>query len=101
VVLEALPEETSERAYPGWHGIGYRHPVAGYVCGIFPLEDRVRLGFERGVELYDPDDVLSGEGTRVRYLEVRRAGEIPLDALRGLLDEAYALGAERRRPNAR
>jgi hypothetical protein len=101
VVLETLPEETSERAYPGWHGIGYRHPVAGHVCGIFPLEDRVKLGFERGVELYDPDDVLGGEGTPIRYLEVRTAGEIPLDALRGLLDEADALGAERRRPNAR
>jgi len=28
--------EATERAYPGWHGIGHRHPDAGYFVGSSP-----------------------------------------------------------------
>jgi hypothetical protein len=26
-----------------WRGIGYRHPDAGYFCGIFPFKTHVGL----------------------------------------------------------
>src|SRR5688572_8790468 len=32
--LTALPD-LAERLYPGWHGRGLRHPVAGLVATIF------------------------------------------------------------------
>jgi hypothetical protein len=69
-VLAADPD-LSERLYPGWRGVGYRHPEAGYVCGIFPQPDgEVRLLFEHGAALPDPDGVLQGSGTQTRYVVV-------------------------------
>jgi hypothetical protein len=93
--LRALVHDTidgmTERAYPGWHAIGLRHPKAGYVCGIFPMEDAVRFVFEHGRQLSDPTGILTGDGKQVRYIDLRAAGDIPAEALRPLLLEAVAL----------
>lgn len=89
-VLKVIPE-ASERVYLGWRGIGFHHPDAGYVCAIFPGADRVRLGFERGHLLYDPDQRLEGTGNRVRYLTVTRWDpDLPV-MLEALLDQAISL----------
>ncbi len=93
--LRALLHDTApdlrEKAYPGWHGIGFRHPQAGYVCGIFPQEASVRLLFEHGHLLADPDGIFTGGGTQSRYIELASAAEIPADDVRRLLLEAIAL----------
>jgi hypothetical protein len=87
-----LPEAT-ECAYPGWHGIGYRHPSAGYIGAIFPLQDRVRLGFEHGARLPDPAGMLTGDGKQLRYVEVLPGADINERAIRALLVDAVALRA--------
>ena len=38
IVLSTIPELT-EKAYPSWRGIEFRHSQSGYVCGIFPAQD--------------------------------------------------------------
>lgn len=63
-VRETVPTAT-EQAYSVWHGIGFRDPDAGYFCGIFPGKDTVKLGFERGVDLPDPEHILVGDGRQV------------------------------------
>jgi hypothetical protein len=68
-VLEADPDLT-ERVYRGWRGVGFRHPEAGYVCGIFPGDEAVELLFEHGASLPDPDGILGGEGTQTRVIRV-------------------------------
>ena len=87
--LRALVKDTvpdaREVAYPGWHAIGYRHPQAGYFCGVFPHEDRVHLLFERGVMLPDPDRILTGDGRQVRYVLLRPGDDLPEPAVRRLL----------------
>ena len=60
LVRETVPDAV-ERAYPVWRGIGYRHPVSGYYCGIFPQENWGRLVFEYGALLADPDDLSERE----------------------------------------
>ncbi len=60
----------SERINNGWHSVSLHHPEAGYVCGIFPRQDEVKVGFERGHLLYDPDRLLSGTGRQLRYLAI-------------------------------
>jgi hypothetical protein len=70
VVLAAEPD-LSERVYLGWDGIGYRHPEGGYVCAIYPRDEEVRLLFEHGVRLEDPDGLLEGQGNQTRYVTVR------------------------------
>lgn len=67
-VLSAEPD-LEERVYRGWNGIGYRYPVFGLVCAIYPQRDgTVRLLFERGRELNDPDGTLEGDGSQTRYV---------------------------------
>jgi len=67
VVRSALPMAT-EKINAGWHGLGYHDPEAGYVAGIFPGDDSVKLGLEHGVGLPDPEDLLEGDGDQVRYV---------------------------------
>ena len=71
-LLLAVEPDFDERVYRGWDGIGFRHPDGGYVCAIYPQEDHVRLLFEHGASLYDPDGSLEGGGGQTRYLVVRR-----------------------------
>jgi hypothetical protein len=74
-VLASDPD-LSEKGYPGWRGVGYRHPDAGYVCGIFPQPGgELRLLFEHGAALADPEGLLQGSGTQTRYLVVDRVDE--------------------------
>ena len=79
-VLAAEPD-LAERVYRGWGGIGFRHPDAGYVCGIFPAGGEVRLLFEHGARLDDRDGLLEGEGSQTRYVRVRT----PDDGLRAAI----------------
>lgn len=94
VIAAAMPE-ASEKANPGWHAITYRHPKAGYVCGLFPLDDCVQLVFEFGVLLPDPEGILTGNGRQVRSVMVRTMRDVRVRALRALIAEALALPYER------
>ncbi|MDX1435204.1 MAG: DUF1801 domain-containing protein [Anaerolineales bacterium] len=93
--LRSLIHETlgdmTEKAYPGWQGIGFRHPRSGYVCGIFPRETSARLLFERGVLLTDPNGLLEGDGKQTRHLDISSVDEIPREAIRLFLYEAVSL----------
>ena len=90
-LIRATVPAMTERAYPGWHGIGFRHPRSGYVCGIFPGRQSVKLVFEYGVQLLDPDQVLQGDGKQTRHLELFQENDIPTDSITQLLLEAVAL----------
>jgi len=76
-VLAGEPDLT-ERVYLGWDGIGFRHRDGGYVCAIYPREQEqeVRLLFEHGVRLDDPEGLLKGAGTQTRFIRVREQDEL-------------------------
>lgn len=86
-----------ERAYPGWHGIGFRHPEAGYVCGIFPQEDCVKLYFEHGRLLPDPGKLLTGKGNQTGQIVFRKLQDIKTRPLEQLLHEGVEFGLEQRK----
>jgi hypothetical protein len=90
-VIHETGNSLVEKAYPGWHGIGFRHPRAGYVCGIFPLDDSVRLLFEKGRLLSDPEGILMGDGKQTRYIEFHPGEEIEADTILRFLLEAVSL----------
>src|SRR3990172_443377 len=93
-ILEIVPDAV-EAAHPVWHSINYRHPESGYFCGIFPQQDRVKIGFEFGVLLPDPENLLEGDGKQVRYLTLRDEDSIPSKALKDFILAAIALPASR------
>jgi hypothetical protein len=100
VVLGAMPD-AREVVYRGWHGLGYHHPAAGYLCAVFPRADDVLLGFEHGVLLDDPHGLLTGEGRTVRYVRVLAPGDPPAEQLVELIDAAVLAGTPgRQRPAA-
>ena len=94
-----------ERVYPGWRLVGYRHH--GYFCCVSPQMDRVRLGFERGIELPDPHEILEGEGTQMRWITVTKKSAMPRPKLRAMIalaaqhDAARAAAKERPAKRAR
>jgi hypothetical protein len=92
VIRGAVPE-LAETGYGGWRCIAYRHPRAGYVCGIFPLEQPVKLYFEHGVRLADPIGILEGKGRQTRYLTFATPAEVDEKAVvvAMLVREAVAL----------
>ncbi|SRR6266540_5743604 len=75
-ILSARPE-LSERAYKGWPGLAFHHPVRGYIGALFPRDGGVIMGFERGADLPDPHGLLEGAGRRVRYLRFTPAAGSP------------------------
>lgn len=75
MIKESFPD-WEERGYPVWKAIGFRDPIQGYVCGLFPFLDRVDLVFEWGVLLKDPKKKLLGQGKQIRYLRYHSRSEI-------------------------
>lgn len=83
--------EFEERGYPVWKAIGFRDKNSGYVCGIFPFEEKVRLIFEWGVLLQDHSKILLGDTKQIRYLEYSSAKEIEMNVVRNFLDQSLGL----------
>ncbi|HSY34357.1 MAG TPA: DUF1801 domain-containing protein [Acidobacteriaceae bacterium] len=59
----------------------------GYV-NVFTAH--VNVGFFQGAGLKDPDGLLQGTGKFMRHVKLRVRGEAHEDALRGLIEAAYA-----------
>lgn len=90
LVRRTVPE-MEERVYTGWGLIGLRAGrgrSSRYFACIVPGEEQVKLGFEFGAMLRDPDAVLTGTGSRVRYARFRAKEEIDEGQLAPLILEA-------------
>ena len=90
VLIAATVPEAEERAYGGWHAIGFVHPDAGYFGAIFPREEIVKLCFEWGAVLPDPHRILTGNQKRVRYVVIADEHDIAEDAIIELIQTAIA-----------
>lgn len=87
LILKTVPG-LNEVAYPGWHAIGYRHPEAGYLCGLFPYDDHIKVYFGYGRFLFDPDKLLTGDGKQTRYLQIENTKDIRVKSIANLLMES-------------
>jgi len=94
LIVRGAAPDAIEAGYPGWKLIGYRSPH--YFCFIAPQRDHVRLGFEHGHRLADPDELLESMGKQVRFVRLAPGKRIPSAALRGLIHTALATPPERR-----
>ena len=97
LVKETVPNVT-ESVYTGWKLIGYRVKKgrsSAYFCFIAPFPNRVMLGFEYGIQLFDPTLRLEGEGTQVRYLTVREAADIDTESFRVFIAESAQIALQR------
>lgn len=76
--------------YRDWFVISFSPSDRGYegVLAIRGSADDVRLCFNRGKELSDPDDLLRGSGSLVRWIELKSAAALARPNVARLLDEA-------------
>ncbi len=90
MVKSAMPE-AREILFAKHNHIGYAwsESMRDRICYICPVKDYVRLGFMFGTQLPDPDQLLVGEGKRMRHVKVRSVQEASNLALVGLVKTAW------------
>ena len=91
MVKSGMPE-ANEVLFARHNHIGYlfTESMRDRVCYICPLQDYVRLGFDFGGHLADPERMLEGTGKRMRHVKVRTVKEAGHPALRQLVKAAWA-----------
>lgn len=104
-VIDAVPD-VRMAPVPGWKLVGFRIPVGkktAYFGYVAPQPGRVVVGFEYGVLLSDPQQLLSGTGSQVRQLilkDARALDALPARALADFLLQAAAIAGDRMRLRA-
>ena len=73
----------------------YGQKYAELICTIIPSKKGLKLGFNRGKDLPDPDRLLEGTGKISRYVEIKSAGQIQSPALKKLIENALAAYRQR------
>jgi hypothetical protein len=84
--IENAAHWSEMRVYPGWHGVGFHHADLGYVVGLFPRADSVRVLFEQG-QMLGKAPFLEGAGP-TRYVDFEAWNTARLDTVDDLLDRA-------------
>jgi hypothetical protein len=96
IVREAVPDAI-ERVRTGWRLIGYDVPVgkrSRYFAFVVPELEHVHLGFEYGIWMTDPYDLLRGAHLnlrKVRFVTYEPGDPIPNVALVEYTRDAAAL----------
>ena len=73
----------------------YGQKYAELVCIIIPSKKGLKLGFNRGVDLPDPDKLLKGTGKISRYVEIKSEAQIASAPLKQLLESALEVYRKR------
>ena len=91
MVQNAMPE-AHELLFAQQNHIAYSFSMSSRdtICYICPLKDYARLGFMYGTYLPDPQQLLIGEGKRLRHVKVRTGEEARNPALQQLVEDAWA-----------
>jgi hypothetical protein len=89
VIIKTLPDVTEQLDIPAkMIAYCYGQKYAELICVIIPSKKGLKLGFNRGTELPDPNGLLKGTGKISRYVEINSEKEIKSAALKKLLSHA-------------
>ena len=89
VVLENLPGITEQIDLPAkMVAYCYGQKYAELICVIIPSKKGLKLGFNRGVNLPDPEKLLEGTGKISRYVVIKSVEQIRSKAIKKLLKSA-------------
>jgi hypothetical protein len=96
VLLNQLPNITEQLDVPAkMIGYCYGQEYVDLICVIIPSKKGLKLGFNRGVELPDPEKLLQGKGKISRYVVIENEKQIQSAALKKLIKEALKLYQEK------
>jgi hypothetical protein len=92
VVISNLPGITEQLDVPAkMLAYSYGQKYSELICVIIPSKKGLKLGFNRGVELPDPDKLLEGTGKISLYVVIHSEKQIKSPAIKKLLANALAL----------
>lgn len=90
IILKNLPDVQEQLDIPAkMIAYSYGQKYAEMVCTIIPSKKGLKLGFYKGTELPDPENLLKGNGKISRYVEIHYTQDIESNELTALLKEAY------------
>jgi hypothetical protein len=69
-------------------GYGYGPGYKSLLCTIIPSKKGIKLGFYKGSELPDPENVLTGSGKVHRFMVIESGDDLKKPAIRNLVKEA-------------
>ena len=69
----------------------YGQKYADLICVIIPSKKGLKLGFNRGNELYDPNGLLKGNGKISRYIEIKSEEVLASEGLKQLIADAFRM----------
>lgn len=91
ILYENLPDVQEQIDIPArMIAFSYGPRYAEMICTIIPSQKGLKLGFYKGTDLPDPDNLLKGNGKISRYVEIKKTEDICSNALITLVKEAFA-----------
>ncbi len=90
IILKTLSEVQEQIDVPAkMIAYTYGQKYNEMVCTLIPSKKGLKLGFYKGNDLHDPENLLEGNGKISRYVAIRKKDDIKTNALTTLLKEAY------------
>ena len=91
IILNHLPGIIEQVDLPAkMIAYSYGPKYADMICTLIPSKKGLKLGFYKGNELPDPDNILEGSGKISRYVQIRDEDQVKSPAVRELILNAYA-----------
>jgi hypothetical protein len=88
-----LYPDTNELIYDNYNAVAFgwspTDKAGDVFCSIAVFADHVNFGFNRGVEIDDPGNMLLGDGSQYRYIKVKDREDFPEWYMKQLLEKAY------------
>ena len=100
-VWELYPD-ANELIYDNYNAVAFgwspTDKAGDVFCSIAVFSDHVNFGFNRGVDIDDPGNMLIGDGSQYRYIKVKNKEDFQEWYMKQLLEDAYQNSISRIKP---
>jgi hypothetical protein len=97
-----LYPNTNELIYDNYNAVAFgwspTDKAGDVFCSIAVFSDHVNFGFNRGVDIDDPGNMLLGDGSQYRYIKVKDKEDFQEWYMKQLLEDAYRISISRMKP---
>jgi len=97
-----LYPQVNELIYDNYNAVAFgwspTDKAGDVFCSVAVYSNYVNFGFNRGVDLYDAEKLLQGNGSLYRYITVKDKDDFPQDYIKQLLAMAYENSMGRMKP---
>ncbi|MBS1523172.1 MAG: hypothetical protein JST50_19395 [Bacteroidetes bacterium] len=97
-----LYPDTNELIYDNYNAVAFgwspTDKAGDVFCSIAVFTNHVNFGFNRGVDIDDPGNMLLGDGSQYRYIKVKDREDFQEWYMKQLLEEAYQNSLSRMKP---